>query len=402
MKWFSGLLIVLFLVASFAQASQAGEAGGAFLGGPTSIGKELGEASEVDGVNAFGLGEFRARMIDQHGLAVSADYAALYQYADDSLTGADIGMGGVLRLYGRWTLVGRGTGHAGTLVARVEHRHQLSGDVAPGHMAPELGYHGGVGSGFTDVGVFLAPFYWEQFFADGHLGVVAGRLDPIDFTDILGVGSQWSSFQNAAVLSNMSIAAPDLGCGAGVGFRVNEHWVIATTAHDANGEQTEFNCFEGTLRLFEQARVSWTPSRARRFASALHLTVWHQDERPAIRLEESYGVAASGNWTVNGRWMPFFRWGLSEGDAPQARQHLTTGVMLNVPGRSDKLGVGAWWQDLSHRDLHDQSGMEVFYRWDVIPNLAVTPSIQLLNDPALNPDVDRIVLLGLRVRLLFF
>ena len=402
MKWFGGLLIALFLATSFAHASQVGEAGNAFLGGPTSIGKELLEASEDDSVNAFGLGEFRARLIDQQGLAVSADYATLYQYADDSLTGADTGMGGVLRLYGRWTLVGRGTGHAGTLVARVEHRHQLSGDVAPGHLAPELGYHGVVGLGFTDVGVFLAPFYWEQFFADGHFGVVAGRLDPTDFTDILGVGNQWTSFQNAAVLSNMSIAAPDVGCGAGVGFRVSDQWVIGTTVHDANGEQTEFNCFEGTLRLFEQARVSWTPTRARRFTNALHLTVWHQDERPASGLEESYGVATSGNLTVNERWMPFFRWGLSEGDAPQARQQLTTGVVLNVPGRTDQLGIGAWWQDLSHRDLHDQSGMEVFYRWDVIPNLAITPSIQLLNDPALNPDVNGIVVLGLRGRILFF
>ena len=402
MKWFSGFLIVLFVAASFAQASQVGEAGGAFLGGPTSVGKELGEASEVDSVNAFGLGEFRARLIDQHGLAVSADYATLYQYADDSLTGADTGLGGVLRLYARWTLVGRGTGHAGTLVAKVEHRHQLSGDVAPGHLAPELGYHGAVGFRFTDVGVFLAPFYWEQFFADGHLGVVAGRLDPTDFTDILGIGSQWSSFQNAAVLGNMSIVAPDVGCGAGVGFRVSDQWVIGTTAHDANGEQTEFNCFEGTLRLFEQAHVSWAPTRVRRFTDALHVTVWHQDERPASRLEESYGMATSGNWTFHERWMPFFRWGLSEGDAPPARQQLTTGVMLNVPGRSDQMGIGAWWQDLSHRDLRDQSGMEVFYRWEVIPNLAITPSIQLLNDPALNSDVDRIVLFGLRGRVLFF
>jgi porin len=76
--------------------------------------------------------------------------------------------------------------------------------------------------------------------------------------------------------------------------------------------------------------------------------------------------------------------------------------MLNVPGRSDQLGIGAWWQDLSHRDLDDQSGMEVFYRWNVIPNLALTPSIQFLNDPALNPDADRIILFGLRARVLFF
>jgi len=68
MKWFGGLLIVLFLAASAAQASLVDEAGDAFLGGPTSVGKELLEASEVDIVNAFGLGEFRVRLIDRTGL----------------------------------------------------------------------------------------------------------------------------------------------------------------------------------------------------------------------------------------------------------------------------------------------------------------------------------------------
>ncbi|MCK4510225.1 hypothetical protein KAW64_00715, partial [bacterium] len=82
MKWFSGLLIVLFLTGSLAHASEADEADGQFLGGPTSIGKELEEAGEVDSVSAWSLGEFRARLVELYGLAVSADYATLYQHAD--------------------------------------------------------------------------------------------------------------------------------------------------------------------------------------------------------------------------------------------------------------------------------------------------------------------------------
>jgi hypothetical protein len=72
MRWFSSLLIALLLAASLVHASEADGADGQFLGGPTSIGKELSEASEVDSIDAFGLGEFRARLIDQRGLAVSA------------------------------------------------------------------------------------------------------------------------------------------------------------------------------------------------------------------------------------------------------------------------------------------------------------------------------------------
>jgi len=76
--------------------------------------------------------------------------------------------------------------------------------------------------------------------------------------------------------------------------------------------------------------------------------------------------------------------------------------MFNIPGSSDRLGVGLWWQDLSHRDLDDQSGMEVFYRWDVLANVAITPSFQLLIEPALAPDKNTIFLFALRARVVFF
>lgn len=373
-----------------------------FLGGTSSIGNELEIASKIDRASPWSINEFREHLIEEYGLTISTDYGTLYQNASDSLTGKESGMGGVFRIYGRWTLLGKGSHDTGTLVAKVEHRHRLSGDVTPGRLAPELGYLGVSGLGFTDVGGFLAPFYWEQFFSDGHVGIVAGRLDSTDFMDILGLGSQWNAFQNAAVLSNMSIPAPDLGFGLGAGVKLNDQLVIGTTIHDANGKQTEVKWFKEGSELFKQAYVSWTPTRAKRFTNALHMTFWHQDERKAQALEESHGIAISGNWLFDDYWMPFFRWGRSHGNAPLARQQLTTGVMLNVPDRTDRVGVGIWWQDLSHRDLNDQSGIEVFYRWDILPNIAITPSVQLLKDPALYPDENTIWIFGLRTRIVFF
>ncbi len=395
-------LIVVYFAAGSVHAYDSVNTDNQFLGGSASVGKELENASHIDHVSPWNISEFRKHLIDQYGLTLSADYATLYQNADDSLTGTDNGMGGVFRLYGRWTLIGRGTLDSGTLVAKVEHRHRLSGDVTPGRLAPELGYLGITGLGFTDVGEFLAPFYWEQFFSEGHVGVVAGRLDPTDFMDILGLGSQWNSFQNAAVLSNLSIPAPDLGFGFGAGVKFNDNWVIGTTLHDSNGKQTEVTWFKEGSELFKQAYVSWTPTRAKRFTNALHLTLWHQDAREAQGLEESYGVAMSGNWLTDTDWMPFFRLGIAHGNTPLAKKQFTMGVMHNITNRSEQLGIGIWWQDLSHRDLNDQGGMEVFYRWEPIPNLALTPSIQILNEPALNPDVDRIILFGLRARIVFF
>ena len=43
--------------------------------------------------------------------------------------------------------------------------------------------------------------------------------------------------------------------------------------------------------------------------------------------------------------------------------------------------------------------MELFWRWQLGEQLAVTPDLQLLINPANNPDEDRIWLFGLRARL---
>ena len=76
--------------------------------------------------------------------------------------------------------------------------------------------------------------------------------------------------------------------------------------------------------------------------------------------------------------------------------------MINMPAKRDQIGISAWWQDLSTQGFDNQSGLELFYRWELTPKLALTPSMQLLVDPAVNPGEERIVLFGLRARIVFF
>lgn len=55
----------------------------------------------------------------------------------------------------------------------------------------------------------------------------------------------------------------------------------------------------------------------------------------------------------------------------------------------------------SDNSLHDQYTAELFYRLYLTKSLAITPDVQLIIDPALNPDEDVIGVFGLRVRLTF-
>ena len=62
------------------------------------------------------------------------------------------------------------------------------------------------------------------------------------------------------------------------------------------------------------------------------------------------------------------------------------------------MGIGIAWGDPSVSTLRDQTTAEIFYRWQVNDVLAITPSLQVIHNPALDPTNDNLVVFGLRVR----
>jgi porin len=52
-------------------------------------------------------------------------------------------------------------------------------------------------------------------------------------------------------------------------------------------------------------------------------------------------------------------------------------------------------------DARDQYTVEAYYRLQIADHLTITPDIQLIKDPATNPDDDFLWVAGLRARLSF-
>jgi len=90
----------------------------------------------------------------------------------------------------------------------------------------------------------------------------------------------------------------------------------------------------------------------------------------------------------------------SDGAAPLMNKTATAGLIHRFH-KSDLVGLGFNWGDPSNDTLRDQYSSELFYRFQFSQNLAFTPSVQLLIDPALNPSEDQIWVFGLRARLTF-
>ena len=123
--------------------------------------------------------------------------------------------------------------------------------------------------------------------------------------------------------------------------------------------------------------------------------------RERDQVDESEGVAIGANWTFDETWMPFLKAGWSDGTAPPYNDTVTVGMMYHIARRSDLWGVGINWGSPADDTLDDQVTGEVFYRLQFAENVAITPSVQLLVDPALNPGESELWIAGFRARLTF-
>ena len=69
--------------------------------------------------------------------------------------------------------------------------------------------------------------------------------------------------------------------------------------------------------------------------------------------------------------------------------------------RNDRIGLGLTWTKPADGSLDDQGAFDAYYRVQVTPRIAVTPTLQVIIDPARNPNEDEVWVLGIRSRFVF-
>ena len=377
------------------------------FGGPSSVGDLLREDRDLraerapvpvfrDPLDAWFA--FKENLNRQLGLDFGLDYTALGQRVSDS-PGDQGAASGIFRAYGTWTLLGRNSGNDGGLVMKVENRHDLGTDLTPQDLGTVAGSILPTGTAFTDYEWGVTNLFWRQRLLDGRVSFVAGTVDVTDYLDVYGLINPWTHFQNLAFLTNPAIAPPNQGLGvAGAAMLTSNIYVIGGFA-DANGEPTVagFDTFFEDNEYFKHVEIGWTSSQDRIYLDNIHLTYWHADDREAAGVPESWGLAFNAAKYLDERWLPFLRAGYSEGGAAPLRANIAAGVGLRR-ANTDVLGVGLGWGRPSLGHLRDQYTAEMFYRWQATETLAITPDLQLIWDPALNPLEDSIAVFGLRGR----
>jgi porin len=341
----------------------------------------------------------KQRLHQDHGLWFVVNYSALYQRATASKTGIGYAAGGVFDTYGVWVPFARGTGWEGLLGFRIADQHPYGRSVPPSRFGAELGSSWGTALAFDRRELVPIELWWEQHLFQDALRIRVGKLDPYTIFDPLSLSHPFEGFMSHPLTLNSAIAWSGSGAGALVRFNMGEGFYVHGGIFDANGNQRDLDTFFERKEYLTMAQLGWNPSFA--FGKGdYRLMLWKADKRTIAGVAEGSGVAIIAEQEV-GNLMPFLRYGNATGGATFLKNMVAAGLgFRKIFGRqSDVLALGAIWGEPLFPGLRTQYGLEAYYRLQVTNEFALTPDVQLIFNPANNPNVDCIAVFSLRARL---
>jgi porin len=352
--------------------------------------------------------DWKKQLQEDHGFSIGVDYTALsLTSSENGISGDDNASSGMVRLFGSWDLVGRGTKNTGALVYKVEHRHSYT-DISPQAFGFDQGYVGLIEPPFSDQGTRWTNLFWRQRMNEGRATIVAGMLDVTDFVDVYALASPWTGFMNFAFSTgSAAVFIPnDATFGIAGGAMLNNNMFLIGNVANAYTDSTDpfetVDDFFSENEYFSSIELGWTRSQDRIYQDNMHITLWHVDESIPAETPGGWGVAFNYSRSLDDdKFMPFLRGGYADEGGTLLQKSLSAGLGYNING--DQIGVAANWgqpnEDSFGPDLKDQYVLEAYYRWQLTEQIAITPDIQYLIDPALNPEHDKLWVFGLRARL---
>lgn len=399
MKWqIIGLVGLLCVGGVFAEEARKQGSG---MAGPDGVTEELDASQKAEGTFGGPLASYKnwkAQLKEDHGISFGLYAYLLYQQASRSLPGQDDNaFGGVYRFQGSWEAFARDTGHPGRLEWRVEYRSGVGNMQAPTQLSGSRAMDSGFG--YSDnFDLDLAVINWTQNFNDKRGGVAIGRLAFDVYLDPYPFQTFSRAYLNRAFILNPTMATTGIGAlgAAGKGFVTDNIWV-GGQIYDGNAASGEFDL--DTVQENEwlsAVEIGWAPSVDRYKTDRVQLTYWHKDAGEKAGATEGSGVAFTASYQVAEKWLPFIRFGSSDGGAGvPADLAASTGFEYKV--RSDQaFGFGAGWAQPTKGLSNDEYVLETSYKWQITPGLSLTPDLQALIHPSKYPFEDILWVGGLR------
>lgn len=239
--------------------------------------------------------------------------------------------------------------------------------------------------------------------------VTAGQYPLWNFDGNAYLGNQQENFNNYILAQNGSSTYRSTGWGAYVQYNAT------ATLQFAGGVQATNNLSGETLttRGAEDhccawfAYAQWTPAFPDLGAAQYSFSYF---DTPGVPSQ-----AASRNWSVNAvqhlgkHWAVFGRANGASGYVSAIRSSYAVGAALLDPfarAPTDQLAIAVGYSDTAPPPANppsarDEKVVEAYWTWTLFGGLLLTPSLQVIVDPALDPGRRSVSVLSLRATLLF-
>ena len=381
------------------------------FGGPESVGGQLKRADELrDAMYEWpffdGYFDWKRQVNEDYGVSFGLHFYGLYQQASDSLPGRDDdAFGNIFRFLGNWTLFKHDNGNLGRIEWRLESRSDMFGFQAPGSLGGATGI-AALAPGFAYSDNFeldLAVINWTQAFANGKAGYAVGRLAFDVYLDAFPFQTFSKGFLNRSFILNPTMPTTGIGAIGGVvkGF-VTEHLWLGAQIHDANAASGRFD-FDTVQEgeWLKAVEIGYTPSFGQRKTHLVQFTYWDKDERSLAGVSKGSGWGVSTAWKLNDTYFPFIRFGHSDGGGGVAAEDAVSGGVEISRPRGETWTIGAGWANPSEETfgpgLDNETVLETSYKFQIAKNFTLTPDLQVVFNPANNPDRSSIWVIGVRV-----
>ncbi len=383
--------------------------------GPTAAETDLANSFPQPGsVFRFGIPQsyfdWKERVYDDIGLQLTLSYQMLFMGATEVAPRAEFqaAFGQWVGYTAKYTPLNRGVDYEGSIVLVAGYRGSVGNNAIPAEYGQlDVGSVWPVNFEFTSWPIRIEELYWEQWIKKrvvirAGVTAAAAAINPFRFKDAR------VSFTATPFAFHASIPAP--AQGPGFAFKwwpiEDSEFYVTGVLNDVNGNPNDgwagldFGSFtKGEFFYGLEFGNVWRRSRSD--FDQLYVTLFYVDERSTRSPDDlpnvpggGFKILGSKQW---GSWVGFGSYTLNnaEGGAVSVAfgHHTVTagGAYLSPLGVRGEIGLGFIWmepfQSLAEGTLRNQYGAEAYWRILLTPNFWLTPGIQYILHPSLNPTV---------------
>jgi porin len=255
-----------------------------------------------------------------------------------------------------------------------------------------------------DQGGVVDELFWKQVALGGKLLVLGGKIDLMYHFDTNRVANDgYSQFFSYSLQNNPSIPGPLYGGFGGI-VRGNlpKNFYLMLGAGDSSVDEAvlPWKTLDNDS-WYQLLELGVSPQIPGLGAGNYRLTPWHNH----LFGEDGWGVALNIDQELGRKdLVAFFRFGWGEKEVTPVKLFVSGGIAFEAPFGRDKdmVAIGVAWSDPSPGEgFRSETLLELFYRIEVVKAVLLTPDLQIVFDPANNPDDDVVVVPGIRLQLVF-